>query len=288
MKNNHRVLWRLTTASLLAFVSVNVHALGLGYGGDVTVRYDDNVTRGKYSPDIEEDVISSALGRIEYADQVNTTSGVIYSASVEAEKYAEFDELDNVNVRGSISYKLHLGYGFFSPRVSLNAAVNSRSFVNEQRSGTGTELGASLTARVSEKLLLTGGLRIRSFSADSDVFSLDDNSAFINADFQITPRIAAYSTLRLIQGDVVSTAQPTLKIINASDEIEPDDAFGGFATNRFVYRLDADTTTLVIGGNYALDNKSSIDASLLYIDSQASGGIYYKRTIYRVSYLRRF
>ena len=65
-------------------------------------------------------------------------------------------------------------------------------------------------------------------------------------------------------------------------------AFGGFNTNRFVYRLDADTTTLTLGGNYALSNRSSIDVSLLYIDSEAGGGIYYDRTQYRASYLRRF
>ena len=87
---------------------------------------------------------------------------------------------------------------------------------------------------------------------------------------------------------MVSTAEPTLDIINVSDVIEPDDAFGGFATNRFVYRLDADTTTLTLGGNYALSNKSSVDLSLLYIDTEASGGFYYERYQYRASYLRRF
>ncbi|MEM7293877.1 MAG: hypothetical protein AAF420_10860 [Pseudomonadota bacterium] len=258
------------------------------FHGDVTIRLDDNVTRAQYERDIEEDTVGSVLGQIDYLQQLNETSGLIYSASAEAEKFATFEDLDNLNIKLSANYKWHLGYGFYSPRVAFSAAYTLRDFVNEQRTGSGFELGASMTRRFSENIIMTGGLRLRSFEGDSDVFSVDDTSAFLNVDFAITPRIALYTTVRLIVGDVVSTAEPSLDIINASDAIEPDEAFGGFRTNRFVYRLDADTTTLTVGGNYALDNKSSIDASLLYIDTQASGGFYYERLQYRASYLRRF
>ena len=261
---------------------------GPSFSGDVTGRYDDNVTRAESDADIEEDFVGSLLARVELVKKINATSGFIFSGSAEGEKYAEFEELDNINIKGTVSYKLHTGFGFFAPRLSFDASVNTRSYVNEQRSGNGYELATQLTRRMGESLTLNGGLRYRNFSADSEVFSVEDTSAFINADLLVSPRIALYSTFRFITGDVVSTAQPTLNIINASDAIEADEAFGGFATNRFVYRLEADTITVVLGGNYAFDSRSSVDASLLYIDTEAEGDIYYARTQYRISYLRRF
>ena len=190
--------------------------------GDVTVRYDDNVTRAQYERDKEEDSTISALAQIDYLEQLNETSGLIFSASVEGEKFTDFDELDNVNLKLAANYKWHLGYGFYSPRLAFNATYNNRSFVNEQRTGDGFSFGADFTRRFTETLLITVGARIRSYDADSDVFSVDDTSVFVNTDWQLSPRWAAYGTLRLLTGDVVSTAEPTLDIINASDEIEPD------------------------------------------------------------------
>jgi hypothetical protein len=120
------------------------------------------------------------------------------------------------------------------------------------------------------------------------VFDTVDNRLFVNIDLNLSKANLLYGTYTFITGDFVSSGTPDIYIINAADAIEPDDAFGGVATNQFAYRLDGNTNVITLGYNRIMSRKISLDFSYRYVDSEAKGGITYDRTIVRFSLLGRF
>ena len=124
----------------------------------------------------------------------------------------------------------------------------------------------------------------------SEVFDLEEFRGFINFDTNFTKTDLVYTTFTYISGDTVSSATPTLDIINVSDAIEPDDAFGGIDANQFAYRIDSNTAVITLGYNRILTRDISLDFSARFVDSEAKDDddIYYERTIFRASLLGRF
>ncbi|MCW9000759.1 MAG: hypothetical protein OQK04_18760, partial [Kangiellaceae bacterium] len=73
----------------------------------------------------------------------------------------------------------------------------------------------------------------------------------------------------MMQGDVISSAEPYTEIVNASSAISPDAAMGdGF----FAYRIDADTQIISVSWDYIINNDYSLNFSYEYRDSEANQG----------------
>ena len=102
---------------------------------------------------------------------------------------------------------------------------------------------------------------------------------FATANFSPVPRLVLRTGVRLVAGDEVSTATPTLDIVNSAAAIEPDPAFGGIDGDRFAYLIDATSLILEAGAGY--DLTAAVETNLLFrqVSTEADGGIAYDRSL---------
>ena len=258
---------------------------------DLAYIHDDNVRLARDDIDIREDNIFSATVKATAGKSIDGFSLLNYGGSVTYNKFETFDTLDNVEFEVNTRYRFALSSGFTSPIYSLKASLGGVEFVDsEMRDSTLLSLSAELNKWLTTTLNMTAGVGFNERDSVSEVFDLSEVRAFVNLDTNFSKTDLVYTTLTLITGDTVSSATPTLDIINVSDAIEPDDAFGGIDANQFAYRIDSDTAVITVGYNRIMTQDLSLDFSVRYVESEAKddADVYYERTIFRASLLGRF
>lgn len=258
---------------------------------DISAIHDDNVRLARDDDDIREDNILSATIKATAGKSLDGFSILNYGGSVTYDKYETFDTLDNVEFEGNVRYRFALSSGFTAPIYSLRARIGGVEFVDsEMRDSTLYSLSAELNKWLTTTVNMTAGIGYNGRDSVSEVFDLEEVRAFVNFDTNFTKTDLVYTTFTFISGDTVSSSTPTLDIINVSDAIEPDDAFGGIDANQFAYRIDSNTAVITLGYNRIMTRDISLDFSVRYVDSEArdDDDIYYERTIYRASLLGRF
>ena len=260
------------------------------YSYDVAVVDDDNLRLAQDEDDIREDVILSGTLKATAGRSLDSFTILNYGGSFTYSKFDTFDTLDHYEFDVNARYRFALKSGFAAPIYSLRASLGGMEFDSEMRDSTVMSLSAEINKWLTTTLNTTFGLGIKTRESVSDVFDLDEARMFANLDINFSDDDLIYTTLSYIQGDTVSSATPSLGIINASDAIEPDDAFGGIDANQFAYRLDSQTWVLTLGYNRILNRDLSLDLSARFVDSEAreDEDIYYERTILRASLLGRF
>ena len=82
------------------------------------------------------------------------------------------------------------------------------------------------------------------------MFDTSKSQVFSRLELATSDRLSWATGLAFVTGDEVSTATPTLNIINNADAIEADSAFGGIAANRLAYRLPADSLLFDVELNF--------------------------------------
>jgi len=258
---------------------------------DLAYIHDDNVRLARDEVDIREDNIVGATLKATAGRSIDDFTLLNYGGSITYEKYETFSGLDSVEFEGNVRYRFALASGFTSPIYSLKAKVGGIEFLDsDMRDSTLLSLSGEMNKWLTTTINMTLGIGYNLRDSVSEVYDLRDARAFVNFDTNFSKTDLVYTTLTLITGDTVSSATPTLDIINASDAIEPDDAFGGVDANQFAYRIDSNTALITIGYNRILTQNMSLDLSARYVDStaKADDNIYYNRTIVRVSLLGRF
>lgn len=264
------------------------HAAVVRYSYDAAYVYDDNIRLAQNSDDIRDDSIFSATLKARVGKEIDSFSLLSYGADIGYEGFARFDELSHASFSVNARYRFALASGFSSPIYTLGIKLGGREFDSEMRDATDASLSADLNRWLTNRLNMTIGLGYRVSDSKSRAFDTEQVRLFGNLDLNYSKTGLLYGTYAYATGDIVSSASPTLDIINAAEEIEPDDAFGGIEFNQFAYRLEADTHVITVGYNEIITRGTSFDVSLRYVDSDASGDIGYERALLRVSLLGRF
>lgn len=256
---------------------------------DVTAFYDSNVTLAELDDDIADDAgieVSVTWSRTEEGLQ-GRASG--WSLAVRDTKFDEFDDLNQIELEAGAKYIAQFRRGFSAPVYEFSVTAKVIDSVSDLRDSWQVELGALMTRRLTDRLVGRLGTRLTRRRADDfDAFDNDRINLFANGDLRVSQRNVLYGTYIVSVGDVVSTAVPTLKIVNAAEVIEPDDAFGGIPANRFAYRLDAVVHIVTVGWNHSLGPNRSLDLSAQGLAARADGDNDYERGAVRFSYLHRF
>lgn len=260
------------------------------YSYDISIADDDNVRRAQESNDIRSDLITSITLNARGGQPLDALSLISYGGSVTYENFDVFDDLNNLNFNVNAKYRFSTSAGFTSPVYSLGVKLGGIETESDMRDSSTFSASFDMNKWVTTTINMTTGLGYNLRESRSEVFDTSEGRAFINFDLNLTKRSLIYTTYTFIRGDIVSSATPRLAIINAAEVIESDDAFGGFTTNQFAYRLDAESQVLTLGYNHILTRSVSMDLSYRYIDSEAieDDEIYYDRTIIRASLLGRF
>jgi len=260
------------------------------YSYDISYVDDDNVRLAQDNDDIRSDRSLSATVRARGGTSLDSFSILNYGGSATYTKMDTFDKLDHYEVEINTRYRFALNSGFTAPIYTLGARLGGRDFDSKMRDSTFVELSADLNKWLTNTINMTTGVGLHGQESRSDVFDTSEARIFVNFDTNFSKADLVYTTFTYITGDTVSSATPTIGIINVADEIEPDDAFGGIDSNQFAYRLKADTMVYTLGYNRVFTPDLSMDLSVRYVDSEAQDDddINYDRTIFRASLLGRF
>lgn len=260
------------------------------YSYDLAFVNDDNVRLAQNDLDIRDDMIFSATLNARGGKPLDSFTIWNYGASVTYNAFSTFDGLNNVDFNINTKYRFALASGFTSPIYSLGIKVGGVEYDSEMRDATVLSLSADLNKWITNTINMTAGWGYKISDSKSEAYDTSENRLFVNFDTNFSKTDLIYTTFTYITGDVVSSASPTLGIINAADVIEPDDAFGGIEFNQFAYRLDAQTLVVTIGYNKILTRELSLDVSTRFVTTEASAddSIGYDRTLFRASLLGRF
>ncbi|MCZ6797236.1 MAG: hypothetical protein O7D36_04725 [Gammaproteobacteria bacterium] len=258
------------------------------YSYDLSVANDSNIRNAQKEFDIRDDIVGDLTVRARAGKSVGNLSLVAYGARASYQAFKTFDTLNNINFDINAKYRFAFSGGFGSPIYSIGAKLGGIESESDMRSSTLFSASLQVSKWFTNTINMTAGYEYRQRESASVVFDTVDNRLFVNIDLNLSKANLLYGTYTFITGDFVSSGTPDIYIINAADAIEPDDAFGGVATNQFAYRLDGDTNVITLGYNRIMSRKISLDFSYRYVDSEAKGGITYDRTIVRFSLLGRF
>ncbi len=274
---------------LLSGPSVSPDAHALAFDLEAAYTDDDNVTRAQLDSDILDDTLLSVTVGASFLKWLGKTKRLIIRGFVHADSYDTYDGLSNVALGGQLTYQYRRSGAFTTPTFGVFAKAAVADFDSELRDSDFLSLGASWRKPFTDRITYTAQLTWNKRESDGTVFDTEEISLLQNVDYTLGRRWTLYLTYNYLDGDIVSTATPTLQIVNAADAIDADDAFGGAAANKFAYRLEAKTDVFTLGVNLKISDKHSLDLSGRWIDSDAkSGGISYERRLLSLAYLTRF
>ncbi len=257
---------------------------------DIAYINDDNVRLAQDDDDIREDSIISASIKARGGKSLDSYTIWNYGGSVTYNQFETFDGLNHYEVEANTRYRFALSSGFTSPIYTLGARLTGLEFDSEMRDSTIISLSAELTKWLTNTLNMTTGIGFKTRESKSETYDTEEIRFFVNLDTNLSKTDLIYTTFTYITGDTVSSATPTLDIINVSDSIEADDAFGGVDSNQFAYRIDSETFVVTVGYNKIYSPDLSFDFSVRLVDTEAKddSSIGYDRTIFRASLLGRF
>lgn len=133
LNKNKRFCTRFYPGVISFFLALPLWAAGY-YGdgayfdADLGIRYEDNLSRANQGTDIEEDMVTALSAGAGYLKNLNEKSQLLISAYLAHERFAEFKDLNNVAVNGSIVYTLQPWPGYTQPWFTLSANISRQEF----------------------------------------------------------------------------------------------------------------------------------------------------------------
>jgi len=282
---NRSWMFACTLACAVVALSLPRMTLAAGITGvDLKFIGDSNSSKAEFSRDIEAS--NAFRGRItanllSFAEVSNDqrASGWSVNAAASYEHNADIEALGESRYRASLNWfrENRNGKGVPFYRFGLGAEwIDAESVI---RDGAQVDVSASVNFQPTNFFDTTFGAQFASRQSETDVFDTQKLSLFATANFSPTPKSVLRAGGRVFLGNEVSTATPSVNIVNNSEVIEPDFAFGGAAENRFAYLINAVSVIGELGLGY--DFTRSVQANLLYryVTTQADGEISYDRNL---------
>jgi len=266
---------------LLACISAKAAELT---GVDLRYATDSNPAKAEF--DRDKEAVSSVLVRLTgnlFATEPLSTEvirgGLSFNASGSFEHNIDNEALGESRYRVSVDWFRELRKSTASPFFRASLALGYLDSETQRRDGPILDASTSVNFQPTNFFDTTLGLQSEIRDADTDVFDTSKLTVFLTANFSPTPRIVFRTGFRFVTGDEVSSATPTVNIVNNAQIIEPDEAFGGAEADRFAYLINASSAIAEAGIGYSLTG--NIQANLLYrfVTTDADGDISYDREL---------
>ena len=253
-------------------------------GVDLKFINDSNPAKAEFDRDIDQ--ASSFLGRLTgnlysnsgRADE-SVNSGFSINGSASYEHNADIEGLGESRYRASADWFRESKQGFASPFVRVGLGLGYIDSETQRRDGVVLDVGTSVNFQPTNFFDSTLGAQLAVTDAETNVFDTTKATFFATANFSPFPRLVLRTGFRYVVGDEVSTATPTINIVNNAQFVEPDEAFGGAPNERFAYLIGANSAIAEAGFGYGITG--SVQANLLYrfVSTQADGDITYDRSM---------
>lgn len=278
---------RIVTIGLVGILCLTHNAfadLPLQFNADASLIHDSNVTKAEEAGSIHEDQFLELFGSASVSRTLSPQVILRLLGDIGTLKAFEYDKLDAIWATATLGLGLRFGEGFFAPDLGIAFSVTEMNVDSDIRDSTLWDLELSALQRLTDRLSVTGGIGATDRESEGEVFDNKSWRLFADLSFRPHERLTLHGGYKYLNGDIVSSAEPTLKIINAAEAIERDDAFDGL----FAYRLDAHTHILDIGLGYSINERHTLNGTLEYLYSDAAGGNDYDRVRILLSYQLAF
>lgn len=247
-----------------------------------SISYNDNLSYGNYGYDVLDDTITSLSYSRGYPQPAGEFGILSYMLGAGVDVYANYGDLNTVGVEGGAFYKSKLGIGPTVPWYQVGGTLGYQAVSDGRRDAMLLKLSANLGKRFSEEASAKLMLGYSQKSADNKTFDGSMLSLGLGGDYLLNDDWLLFASFTRYSGEVVATTTPNAYIIQQSDAITADKAYG---QGRFAYRLDGETDAFELGANYYLSDNSSLE--LVYSQRDTSVGYYtsYSSNIYTLNYL---
>lgn len=286
----------IAAAALLGALccSVGARAQFFDYRLEAAYAYDDNVTRSEGAGNILSDRLLTGTASAGHNIQQTANTRFALQLSLGGDKYDQYDGLSRFfgGLQGELQYR---GSGEFgAPTYGIFLKAFRDQYDSELRDGYRYSAGVRVLKPMTDRMELFAALAYNKRDGKSAVFDTEEYSARVNLDYASTSWSTVYLGAEYRNGDVVSTARPSLELITTADAVVRDDAFTD--TERLAYRIEANTLIATLGYNLAFGERHSLDFSWRWVRSKAteelgfgtSGKPEYTVNQYSVAYLIRF
>lgn len=274
-----------TTAAVggLGVVCLNVNAVEVN-SLDLAFIADSNPSKAQFDRDIfETNSLRLGVNASLFSKEIDDTSSIEFDARVAFESNSSVEEL------GESIYTV--GFGYFKefeesrgvPILTVRSEISYLDSETDIRDSSVFGVAVSGNWQPAPFFDFSLGSRFDLRTAETDVFDTQKLQIFGLANFSPTRSTSLRSGITLVLGDEVSTATPTVAIVNSSDAIEPDNAFGGFEDRRFAYLLDANSAILELGALMEFTPQISADLGYRFIHTRADDPIDYDRYLVTMS-----
>jgi hypothetical protein len=227
---------------------------------EATVNADNNVSRAPEEVDQFDDQFATLDLRKRFKFSPSPNTRLRITPQIAGARFANFDGLSNVYGGAEIDllYRSSGSLSALTYRAFARAAYHD--FESQLRDGSRYSVGGSAQKYIGDRAILKGEIAYNARDSRSEVFDLRDWSANLYFDYAISTRGAFYAGGEYRDGDVFSTAQPSIPVIAIADAIAVDDVFTDIT--RFAYRFEARSVYAVLGFNYAIGAKHGLDISV--------------------------
>lgn len=253
-------------------------------GVDLKFISDSNPAKAEFDRDIEETNsvmarLSGNLWAVPLQESDVVRSGFSINGSASYGHNIDIEPLGESRYRLSADWFRENRKSAGTPFIRLGLGAGYIDSESERRDGVVLDAGASINYQPTSFFDTTLGIQGAVVDAETEVFDTSKMTLFATANFSPSPKLVLRAGLRFVTGNETSTATPTLNIVNNAEFIEPDEAFGGAAEQRFAYLIDADSLIAEAGFGYGISG--TVTANLLYrfVSTEADGDISYDRSL---------
>jgi len=221
--------------------------------------YDDNVSRANDAADKLSDTIYSATVSKSFSKVIAKRHRLMLTGFLDTEMFHTYTGLDHVSGGVNAEYAFRPSADFGTPTYGIFVRATEDRFNSLLRDGSRRSAGVNFRDSLTDRINLFSALSDNVRVGKSDVFNTRDQSARMNLDYALASNQTLYLTGEFRKGDIVSSGQPSLNILNMSTVFVRDDVF--VSPVFYDYRLKGKTDLLTLGYNLSAGPKDSLDFS---------------------------
>jgi hypothetical protein len=181
---------------------------------------------------------------------------------------------------------------FGSPTISAFLRMTQDEYESVLRDGSRRSLGLKVRKSLTDRVDMFAALSDNVRTGKSDVFNTREVSGRANVDYALAENDTLYLSGEMRKGDIVSSGQSSLPILEIYTVRHSDDVFT--SPLLFDYRMKGKTGLFTLGYNHAFGAKDSVDLSWRHVKSTPDKSVSYAApliytdNLFSISYLMAF
>ena len=268
---------------------------------ELAARYQNNLSRSERPQDRQNDAAVVVGARVVDTHRLSPQSQWFWKLGAMWTQWTEFSDLSQFAGDAALGYRYQFGTHFEAPWLLATITGTGLAHIDSDIRDGGKVRGALIGGRrFGHRFATEVGYTYEVRRAiEDEVFDTEQHRVFGQLDYTISPRWLSYSSVGVVDGDVVSVSvAPWPKAMRVANAItrDFDGAFGSTSTldgspgrrPRWAYQLDAVVLTGEVGVNYLLKPGLVIDASANYAQANGEGDNKYNTYGVNLSLLFQF